>query len=72
MHLQGAHLGPQAVLEVLIDLGKGKRVIGNLGKTHETGDGQTMVRYNTDLNNQANTGKSSVITKNVLTTASCP
>lgn len=62
MYLQGAHLGPQAVLEVLIDLGAGKRVSGNLDKTHETGDGQTLVRYSTDLHRQANTGKSSVIT----------
>lgn len=57
MHLQGARLDPQAVLEVLIDLGAGKRVSGNLGKTHETGDGQTLVRYSTDLHKQANMGK---------------
>lgn len=41
MHLQVAHLSRKAVLEVLIDLGAGKRIGGKLGKAHETGDGQT-------------------------------
>lgn len=47
MHLQAANLGLLAVLEVLIDLGAGKRAGGNLSKTHEKGDSQTSVRQST-------------------------
>lgn len=70
VHLQVDHLCPQAVLEVLIDLGAGKRVGGNLGNTHEKGDGQTLT--DSRLQGRTNMGKSSVITKNVLPTVSCP
>lgn len=44
VHLQVVNLGPLTVLEVLTDLGAGKRAGGNLRKTHEKGDSQTSVR----------------------------
>lgn len=44
MHWQVAHLGPQAVLEGLIDLGAGDKISGSLGKTHEKGDGTDLCK----------------------------
>ena len=52
VHLQVVNLGPLAVLEVLIDLAAGKRSGGNLSKTHEEGDTQTLVRWSTGIHRQ--------------------
>lgn len=71
MHWQVAHLGSQAVLEVLIDLGAGNKVAGNLGETHEKGDDQTQAGHRPSKVSSRGK-KSSVVTKNALPTASCP
>lgn len=60
-HWQVAHLGSRSILEALIDLGAANRVDGNADKTHEKGDGQTLVEHspsqvNSRLGGRANTG----------------
>lgn len=80
MHWQVAHLGPQAAMEVPVDLGASNRADGCLGKTHGKGDGQALLGHGTDPHKLV-AGcdlrppwgrRSSMITKNVLSTASCP